>query len=65
MGRQLLGNIFSSRKLDQCTILLILSKLAGLESRTINFVLAFQQADLDVSVYMELPIGMKNPGSVG
>ena len=42
--------------------LLILSELAGLESRTIDFVLAFPQADLDVPVYMELPIGMEVPG---
>ena len=39
--------------------LLILSELAGLESRTIDFVLAFPQAELDVPVYMELPIGME------
>ena len=45
--------------------LLILSKLAGLESRTINFVLSFPQADLDVPVYMEPPIGMEVPGSEG
>ena len=43
--------------------LLILSKLAGLEIRTIDLVLAFPQADLDVPVYMELPIGMEVPGS--
>ena len=44
---------------------MILSELAGLESRTIDFVLAFPQADLDVTVYMELPIGMEVPGSEG
>ena len=42
--------------------LLILSELAGLESRTIDFVLAFLQAELDVPVYMELPAGMEIPG---
>ena len=45
--------------------LLILSELVGLESRTIDFVLVFPQADLDVPVYMELPIGMEVPGSEG
>ena len=45
--------------------LLIISKLAGLESRAIDFVLAFPQADLDVPVYMELPIVMEVPGSEG
>ena len=45
--------------------LLILSELAGLESRKIDFVLASPQADLDVPVYMELPIGMEVSGSEG
>ena len=39
--------------------LLILSEIAGLESQAIDFVLAFPQANLDVPVYMELPVGMK------
>ena len=42
--------------------LLTLSEIVGLESRTIDFVLAFPQAELDVPVYMELPIGMDVPG---
>ena len=29
----------------------------GLKSKSINFVLAFPQSDLDVPVYMELPAG--------
>ena len=33
-----------------------------MESRSIDLVLAFPQADLDVPVYMELPIGMEVPG---
>ena len=36
-----------------------------MESRTIDFVLALPQADLDVPVYIELPIGMEVPGSEG
>ena len=36
----------------------IISELAGLETQALDFVLAFPQADLDVHVYMELPIGM-------
>jgi len=43
--------------------LLVLSEIVGLESRAIDFVLAFPQAELDVPVYMELPIGMEVPGS--
>jgi len=44
---------------------LILSEIAGLESRTIDFVLAFPQADLDVPVYMELTIDLAFPVSEG
>ena len=39
--------------------LLILSEIVGLESRTIDFVLTFPQAELDVPVYMELPMGLE------
>ena len=45
--------------------LLVLSQIAGLESQAIDFVLAFPQADLDVPVYMELPLGMELPPSFG
>ena len=42
--------------------LLILSEIAGLESQAIDFVLAFPQADLDVPIYMEIPMKMQIPG---
>jgi hypothetical protein len=45
--------------------LLILSKIVGLESRAIDFVLVFPQAKLDVPVYTELPIGMEVKGDTG
>jgi hypothetical protein len=38
-------------------LLLIVAKIHGLESKSIDFVLAFPQADLDVPVYMEVPAG--------
>ncbi len=41
-------------------LLLIVAKIHGLDSKSIDFVLAFPQADLDVPVYMELPAGV-NP----
>jgi hypothetical protein len=42
-------------------LLLVVAKIHGLkESKSIDFVLAFPQADLDVPVYMELPAGV-NP----
>ena len=42
--------------------LLVLSEIVGLESKALDFVLAFPQADLDVPVYMELPAGMEVKG---
>ena len=44
-------------------LLLIVAKIHGLQSKSIDFVLAFPQADLDVPVYMELPAGI-NPINV-
>ena len=41
-------------------ILLILSIIFNLKSRSIDFVLAFPQADLDTPVYMCLPVGMES-----
>ncbi len=38
-------------------ILLAVAKIHGLSSKSIDFVLAFPQADLEVPVYMELPLG--------
>ena len=43
--------------------LLVLSKIYDLDTRSIDFVLAFPQADLDVDVYMELPYGFRGPDS--
>ena len=39
-------------------MLLIVAKLHKLNSKSIDFILAFPQADLDVPVYMELPAGV-------
>ena len=43
--------------------LLIVAEIVGLESKAIDFVLAFPQADFDVPVYMELPLGTEIPGA--
>ena len=40
-----------------------MAKIHGLKSKSIDFVLAFSQSDLDVPVYMELPAGV-NPINV-
>ncbi len=41
-------------------LLLIVAKIHSLSSKSVDFVLAFPQADLDVPVYMELAVGI-NP----
>ena len=38
-------------------MILIVAKLHKLDSKSINFLFAFLQVDLDVPVYMELPVG--------
>ncbi len=42
-------------------LLLAVAKIHSLPSKSIDFVLAFQQADLEVPVYMELPLGFDAP----
>jgi hypothetical protein len=42
--------------------LLIVAEILKLDTRAIDFVLAFPQAELDVPVYMELPAGMELEG---
>ena len=41
-------------------LLFSLSLILKLESRSINFVLVFPQADLDEDIYMELPFGFNS-----
>ena len=43
--------------------LLVVAEIVRLESKVIDFVLAFLQAGLDVPVYMELPLDMEIPGA--
>ena len=38
-------------------LLLVIAKLHGLNSKSIDFVLAFPQAELDEDIWMELPLG--------
>jgi hypothetical protein len=44
-------------------LILAIAKIHGLLSKSIDFVLAFPQADLEVSVYMELSVGFDAPNS--
>ncbi len=40
-------------------LLLVIAKIHGLESKSIDFVLAFPQADLEEDIWMDLPIGFE------
>ncbi len=40
-------------------LLLVIAKIHGLELKSIKFVLAFPQADLDEDIWMDLPIGFE------
>jgi hypothetical protein len=42
--------------------LLVVGQLLGLETKALDFVLAFPQADLDTPVFMEIPIGVSVDG---
>ncbi len=44
-------------------LLLAIAKIHGLSSKSIDFVLAFPQADFEIPVYMELPIGFDAPNN--
>jgi hypothetical protein len=44
-------------------ILLAIAKIHGLSLRSIDFVLAFPQANLEIPVYMELPLGFDAPNN--
>ncbi len=44
-------------------LILAIAKIHGLSSKSIDFVLMFLQADLEVPVYMESPIGFDAPNS--
>ncbi len=40
-------------------LLIVIAKIHGLESKLIDFVLAFPQVDLDEEIWMDLPIGFE------
>jgi hypothetical protein len=43
-------------------LMLILTLVEGLQSRSIDFTLAYSQADLDVDIFLELPHGFRLEG---
>jgi hypothetical protein len=46
-------------------LLLVLSLILGLKSRSVDFSLAFTQASIDVPIYLSLPIGFSVEGDPG
>jgi hypothetical protein len=48
-------------KLASVQLILDIAKIHGLSSKSIDFVLAFPQAELQIPVYMELPIDFDAP----
>ena len=46
-------------------LILIIAMVNGLPTRSVDFVLAFPQADVDVPVYMELPVGFELDNAFG
>ena len=62
MGRQLLGYILSYSNMLSVRLILAIAKLHYLNSKAIDFVLAFPQADLEEDIWMYLPIGFQVDG---
>ena len=61
MGYKLLGDLRSSSKLDQYPNPAYNNKHSQAQVRSIDFVLVFPQTDLNVNMYMELPIDIDAP----
>ncbi len=59
MGNKLLGNILTSSKYGNSSLTLLLAWIYKLDSKAIDFVLAFPQAMLDVDIWMYLQIGFQ------
>ncbi len=63
MGSELLGNVCPVVNWASVWILLAIAKIHGLSLQSIDFVVAFPQADLEIPVYMELPLGFDAPNN--
>ena len=59
MGNKLLGDIFTSSEHGNSTFNTTIARIYKLDSKAIDFVLAFPQAELDVDIWMYLPIGFQ------
>ena len=65
MGSQQLVSLYPSSDFDKCEAHFYYSKLHEFPIRSIDFVLDFTQNDLDVDVFIEIPLGMGVDGSIG
>eukprot|EP00957_Ditylum_brightwellii_P185024 14090157-Ditylum_brightwellii.AAC.1 len=63
MGQQLLGNILPWCTHVNCKVnSLAIAKIHNLNSKAINFVLAFPQADMEEDIWMDLLNGFQVDG---
>ena len=58
MGGKLLGNLCSSGKLDKFEVPIAMASINEFPSRSIDFLLAYTQSDLDVDILLGLPLVM-------
>ena len=59
MGNKLMGNILPIVNMTTVRLILLIYRIYNLDSKAIDFVLAFPQADLDVDMWMYLPSGFQ------
>ena len=60
-GQNYLETYAPVRNWTSIWIILAIAKTHGLSSKSIDFVLAFPQADLEIPVYIEIPVGFDAP----
>jgi len=60
-----LGNLLSCQHNHRKTTTSYIARLHGLDSKSIDFVLALPQAEIDVDIWMELPSGFSPEESTG
>ena len=58
-GEKLLGNLIASFNTMSVRFLIFIAKIHKLDSKADGFELAFPQAELDVDIWMCLPIGLQ------
>ena len=59
LGSRLLGDVCTCCELDVCQIPPHCSILHGLDTKIIDFVLAFPKTEIDTDIFLEIPAGMR------